>query len=146
MTPLNPAVAAIPSGDARIPGRIANQRCPKMKPIQPDERKIANIRDEAAFTPYDDGSNTSYIKLNPDTPRDVGFYIYRMEPGSRSTPHRHGGAEEFLIVEGEVFDDDGTKYTAGDVVWLAGGTEHYSYTETGCLIAVYAEAAEEPPG
>ena len=29
-----------------------------------------------------------------------------------------------------------------DVVWLAPGTEHTSHTETGCLIAVYAEAEE----
>ncbi|MEQ9675032.1 MAG: cupin domain-containing protein, partial [Roseovarius indicus] len=78
--------------------------------------------------------------------RDVGFYIYRMEPGSRSTPHRHGGAEEFLIVEGELIDNDGTVYKTGDVVWLDGGTEHTSHTETGCIIAVYAEASEEAPG
>ena len=119
-----------------------------MKPIQAHERKVANVRDNAAFTPYDPEAEpgTSYIKLNPHTEKDVGFYIYRMEPGSRSTPHRHGGAEEFLIIEGELIDNDGTVYRAGDVVWLAGGTEHTSHTETGCLIAVYAEASEEAPG
>ena len=121
-----------------------------MKTIQADERKVANIYDDAAFTAYDSESSaatgTSYIKLNPHTERDVGFYIYRMEPGARSTPHRHGGAEEFLIVEGELIDNDGTIYKAGDVVWLARGTEHTSHTETGGLIAVYAEAAEEAPG
>lgn len=121
-----------------------------MKAIQPHERKVANIFDDDAFTPYDPQgeteTGTSFIKLNPETKRDVGFYIYRMEPGSASTPHRHGGAEEFLIVEGELIDNDGTVYRKGDVVWLAGGTEHTSHTKTGCLIAVYAEAAEEPPG
>lgn len=120
-----------------------------MKPIQPHERKIANIRDEAAFVPYDPEGvserGTSVLKLNPDMPRDVGFYIYRMEPGAQSTPHRHGGAEEFLMLEGELIDNDGTVYKPGDVVWLAGGTEHTSHTETGCLIAVYAEAGEEAP-
>lgn len=121
-----------------------------MKPIQQSERKVANIRDEEAYTPYTTTGGpekgTSYIKLNPHTERDVGFYIYRMEPGSRSTPHMHGGAEEFLIVEGELIDNDGTVYKQGDVVWLAGGTEHTSHTESGCIIAVYAEAAEEAPG
>ncbi|MEM9146379.1 MAG: cupin domain-containing protein [Pseudomonadota bacterium] len=120
-----------------------------MKAIQPHERRVANIRDEAAYRPYDpegvSEQGTSFIKLNDQGPRDVGFYIYRMEPGSRSTPHRHGGAEEFLMIEGELIDNDGTVYRAGDVVWLAGGTEHTSHTETGCLIAVYAEASEEPP-
>lgn len=121
-----------------------------MDPIKSQDRKVANIYREEAFTPYafngQPEEGTSYIKLNPETPMDVGFYIYRMAPGSRSTPHRHGGAEEFLIVEGELIDNDGTVYKQGDVVWLAPGTEHTSHTETGCLIAVYAEAAEEPPG
>lgn len=117
-----------------------------MKPIQPAERRIANIRDEEAYKPYPGETGTSYLKLNPNMERDVGFYIYRMAPGSRSTPHRHGGAEEFYVIEGEIIDDDGTVYRPGDVVWLDGGTEHYSYTETGCLVAVFAEAAEEPPG
>ena len=75
-----------------------------MKPIQPHERKVANIHDEAAFQVYDPTgereTGTSFIQLNPDAPRDVGFYIYRMAPGARSTPHMHGGAEEFLMVVG----------------------------------------------
>ena len=119
-----------------------------MKPIQPQQRRVANIRDESAFVPFEaeDEVGTSYIQLNPDAPRNVGFYIYRMAPGAQSTPHRHGGAEEFLMIEGELIDNDGTVYGPGDVVWLAGGTEHTSHTETGCVIAVYAEAAEELPG
>jgi anti-sigma factor ChrR (cupin superfamily) len=68
-----------------------------------------------------------------------------MAPGARSTPHRHGGAEEFLMLEGELIDNDGTVYLQGDVVWLAPGTEHSSHTETGCLIAVFAEGEEQPP-
>lgn len=121
-----------------------------MKPIAKHERRVANIRDEAAWRPYDPTGKTergtSFIKLNASTPRDVGFYIYRMEPGSRSVAHRHGGAEEFLMVEGEIVDNDGTVYRAGDVVWLAPGTEHMSHTETGAIIAVFAEAEEEAPG
>ena len=121
-----------------------------MKPIQSHQRKVANIHDDDAYSPYDaealNETGTHYIQLNPNADRDVGFYIYRMEPGSRSTPHRHGGAEEFLIVEGELIDNDGTIYKQGDVVWLAAGTEHTSYTNTGCLVAVYAEATEETLG
>ena len=119
-----------------------------MKHIQPDERKVANIHDESAYTDYTEegASGTSFIKLNPNTEQDIGFYIYRMAPGSQSTPHRHGGAEEFLIVEGVLIDNDGTVYKAGDVVWLDGGTEHTSHTETGCIVAVYSEDAEHPPG
>ena len=121
-----------------------------MKSIQPHERKVANIFDDTAFDAYDpegiSETGTSIIKLNASAGRDVGFYIYRMEPGSQSTPHRHGGAEEFVIIQGELIDNDGTVYKQGDVVWLAEGTEHTSHTETRCLIAVYAEAGEEAPG
>lgn len=111
-----------------------------MKPIQPDARKIANIFDDSAFTHYDatGESGTSFIQLNPNAPQDVGFYIYRMAPGAHSTPHRHGGAEEFLVVQGELIDNDGTVYKAGDVVWLDRDTEHSSHTKTGCIVAVYS--------
>ena len=120
-----------------------------MKAIAPHERRVANIGDEAAWTAYADvgvaEAGTSFMQLNPDAGRSVGFYIYRMEPGARSIAHRHGGAEEFVMIEGELIDNDGTVYKAGDVVWLAAGTEHFSYTKTGCIIAVYAEAEETPP-
>jgi quercetin dioxygenase-like cupin family protein len=121
-----------------------------MKPIEPHQRKVVNIRDESAYThsqpegEYEHG--TSYIQLNPDAEKFVGFYIYRMGPGSSSVPHMHGGAEEFLVVEGELTDNDGTTYRAGDVVYLAGGTEHNSYSEKGCIVAVYSQDKEHAPG
>ena len=121
-----------------------------MKPIRFEERRVATIHDATAFEPYDPTGETEkgthILKLNTAMPRDVGFYIYKMDPGAASMPHRHGGAEEFLMIEGELIDNDGTVYRPGDVVWLAPGTEHNSYTKTGCLIAVFAEGAEEPPG
>ena len=119
-----------------------------MKSINSNERKVVNIK-TATFTPYDKEATgepgTSYIKLNPDMDRDIGFYIYKMEPGASSTPHRHGGAEEFYVIEGELKDNDGTVYSAGDVVWLAPGTEHNSYSENGCTVAVFSQGPEETP-
>lgn len=119
-----------------------------MKPVQPNERRVVNLRD-AKFEAWDpDGISergTSIIQLNPDAPRGVGFYIYRMEPGASSAPHRHGGAEEFFIIEGEIVDNDGTVYRQGDVVWLAPGTEHNSHAPNGAVIAVYSQAEETPP-
>ena len=116
-----------------------------MKTITAQDRKIANIH-SADFTPWDPEGlrerGTSILQLNPTQSKGVGFYIYRMEPGARSAPHRHRGAEEFLIIEGELIDNDGTVYRPGDVVWLAPGTEHTSHSPNGCLIAVYAEADE----
>lgn len=116
-----------------------------MKPIKPKERRVGNLR-TSEYVPWDpDGTSergTSILQLNPTQPKGVGFYIYKMEPGARSAPHRHGGAEEFVIIEGEIIDNDGTVYRSGDVVWLAPGTEHTSYAPSGALIVVYAEAEE----
>jgi quercetin dioxygenase-like cupin family protein len=116
-----------------------------MKPIAKKDRKVVNLRD-AKFAPWDPEGiterGTHILQLNPNQPRGVGFYFYKMEPGASSAPHRHGGAEEFVILEGEIHESDGTIFRAGDVVWLAAGTEHNSYAPNGAVIAVYSEAEE----
>lgn len=116
-----------------------------MDPIAPEDRRVVNIRN-AEFRPWEsaDAPGTSYLQLDTGRPPGLGFYIYRMPPGTRSDPHEHGGTEEFLMLEGELIDHDGTVYRAGDLVWLAPGTKHSSRTETGCLIAVFAEGEERP--
>ena len=115
-----------------------------MQPISPEDRRVVNIND-ADFTPWESAENpgTSYLQLDTTRPPGVGFYIYRMEPGSRSDPHEHVGTEEFLMLEGELIDHDGAVYRPGDLVWLAPGTKHNSHTKTGCLIAVFAERGEK---
>ncbi|MCB1472940.1 MAG: cupin domain-containing protein [Rhodobiaceae bacterium] len=116
-----------------------------MKTIGKDERRVVNLK-SAQFEAWDESGvserGTSILQLNPHAERGTGFYIYKMEPGASSAPHRHGGAEEFFIIEGEIVDNDGTVYRAGDVVWLAPGTEHNSHSPTGAVIAVYAEKEE----
>ena len=116
-----------------------------MKEIRPAQRRVKNIQ-TAEFTPWytDDGGVTgeSVLQLN-NHPKAVGFHVYKMEPGTHSQPHEHSGDEEFLMISGELIDNDGTVYKPGDLVWLEKGTQHYSYTETGCVIAVYIETAEK---
>ena len=46
-------------------------------------------------------------------------------------------AKEFLILEGDLVDSDGTVFLAGDFVSYQAGTHHNSWTEKGCLIAVF---------
>jgi anti-sigma factor ChrR (cupin superfamily) len=65
-----------------------------------------------------------------------------MEPGYTTIPHQHNGNEEFFIISGDLTDNDGTVYRAGDLVWLKDGTQHCSYTEKGCVIVVYAPQLE----
>jgi len=39
-------------------------------------------------------------------------------------------------------DNDGTVYRTGDLVLLKDGTQHYSVSDEGCLLAVYIHKAE----
>jgi quercetin dioxygenase-like cupin family protein len=65
-----------------------------------------------------------------------GTYLMKMPPGGETIAHDHDGYEDFLILEGELIDDDGTVIRAGDVVTYAPGSHHNSRTVTGCTILV----------
>ena len=69
-------------------------------------------------------------------------FNYKMEPGYTTIPHEHRGNEEFFIISGDITDNDGTVYREGDLVLMKNGTQHCSYTENGCVIAVFIEASE----
>ena len=116
-----------------------------MKPTGKDERKIANIY-EAEYQPWvmknGELHDSSVLQHDTSKPRGVGFHVYKMEPGSTTTPHQHTNNEEFLILSGELIENDGTVLREGDLVWLKKGTEHCSHTVNGCVMAVYIETAE----
>jgi quercetin dioxygenase-like cupin family protein len=110
-----------------------------------DDRKIANIF-EATYTPfvYPDGVTLGddILQLDPTTPLGEGFHVYRMPAGMTSRRHIHNGHEQFLILEGELIEDDGRVLKAGDLVFYRDGTEHHSYTPNGCLLAVHIAGPE----
>ena len=45
-----------------------------------------------------------------------------MEPGAQSVPHMHMGFEEFLMIEGELIDSDGTVFKSGEFVSFEPGS------------------------
>ncbi len=118
-----------------------------MKPVKPEDRRVANIY-QAAFKPfvYDDGValGDEVLQLDDGLPLGTGFHVYRMPPGLATRPHRHNGHEQFLILEGELHENDGTVFRKGDLVWLRDGTEHNSYSPQGCLLAVHIAGPEFP--
>jgi len=118
-----------------------------VKPIKPGERRVANIKD-SDFTPfvYPDGValGDAVLQLDESRPLGEGFHVYRMPPGMRTRSHRHNGHEQFLILEGELHESDGTVLRAGDLVFYHDGTEHNSFTPTGCVLAVHIPSAETP--
>ncbi len=116
----------------------------EMKPVAEGERIVVNIY-EAEFEPLvtDRGEyDGSVLQLDRSKPLGTGFNVYKMEPGYTTIPHEHRGNEEFLIISGDLTDNDGTVYRPGDLVWLKAGTQHCSYTENGCIIAEYIETGE----
>jgi anti-sigma factor ChrR (cupin superfamily) len=118
-----------------------------MREVKPEDRRIVNIH-EVSFEPfiYDDGValGDSVLQLDDSQPLGVGFHIYRMPAGMTTRPHRHNGHEQFLILEGELIENDGTTLRKGDLVWLRDGTEHCSYSPNGCLLAVHIAGPEFP--
>lgn len=117
-----------------------------MKPITRTARTVVNIHTaEYRHWVNDDGSELAdqgYLQLDDSFPPGSGFYIYKMEPGAITTPHEHTCRENFLVLEGELVDNDGYVYRAGDLVMLDEGTQHSSSSPTGCLIAVFVRSIE----
>ena len=111
-----------------------------MKPVNTADRRIANIAD-AEFRPfvYPDGTalGDAVLQLDEDKPLGEGFHVYRMPAGMTTRGHRHNGHEQFLILEGELIENDGTVFRKGDLVFYRNGTEHNSHTPNGCLLAVH---------
>ena len=79
----------------------------------------------------------SWLPISYRKESGVGSYLMRMEPGAQTIAHDHPGYEEFVVLEGELIDSDGTVFRAGDFVSFAPGTHHSSRTETGCVLAVF---------
>ena len=82
-----------------------------------DDRTIVNIH-ETAFDAYDlegpaqEDMSLLSVSYNAETRR--GIYVIRMEPGAVTIPHTHECMEEFLILEGELIESDGTVLRKGD--------------------------------
>jgi anti-sigma factor ChrR (cupin superfamily) len=103
--------------------------------------RIVVNAERTPFLPYDlEGpvqTDMSWLPVSYDATTGEGCYLMRMEPGAVTIAHDHPGMEEFLILEGDLVDFDGSVFTKGDFVSYEPGTHHHSWTESGCLIAVF---------
>lgn len=113
--------------------------------LETPDLRVANIH-SAAFEPFvcEDGGalGDTILQLDDGLPLGVGFHVYRMPPGMTTRRHRHNGHEQFLILEGELVEEDGTVFRTGDLVWFRDGTEHSSHSPDGCLLAVHIAGKE----
>ena len=103
-------------------------------------RKAVNAH-TTPFLPYDmEGPvqpDMRWLPISYDQESGQGTYLMRMDPGAVTIAHDHAGMEEFLVLEGDLVDSDGTTFGPGDFVSYDAGTHHNSWTENGCLIAVF---------
>jgi mannose-6-phosphate isomerase-like protein (cupin superfamily) len=100
-------------------------------------RRIYELRN-LPMQPYDlDGplqDDMAYAPLSYDPRTQRGSYLMRMEPGAATIHHTHASREEFLVLEGELIEDDGTVLKTGDWIVYEPGSDHHTRTETGCLL------------
>ena len=105
-----------------------------------DKRKITNL-DNLKFEPFDKYGEPiegwSWHKISFDEKTNFGTYISKLNPETKTIPHIHSGHEEFLILEGELIDSDGTIFKKGDFVSYEPNSTHSSYTKKGCLILTF---------
>ena len=108
-------------------------------------RQIFNIFD-MPYSTYDlEGvvqDELQLLNISYDRETQLGWYVIRMDPGASSIHHEHLTQEEFLILEGDLTESDGTRLKAGDFVSYAPGTHHNSRTENGCLLIGLDRTAE----
>ena len=115
---------------------------------QPVLRKLIRTPDEKFQTYHRYGETLPGVEWLPlSGGAEVGkeVYLIRFGPGSRSHPHIHQGSEEFLVLDGELTDDDGMVFRPGDFVRFEPGSKHSSFSKEGCtLLVILAGGTNQP--
>ena len=103
-------------------------------------RRVVNAH-TTPFLAYDlegeEQREMSWLPVSYDRDTGQGCYLMRMQPGAVTIEHDHPFMEEFLILEGDLVDSDGAIFGPGDFVSYRRGTRHNSWSEGGCLLAVF---------
>jgi anti-sigma factor ChrR (cupin superfamily) len=104
-----------------------------------EKRQIIETKEEGLLAYNRYGKVTSGLKwlpLSKDEKLEHEVFIIRFEADSSSNLHRHNGCEEFYVLDGELIDDDGEVFKKGDYIKFEKGSEHASYSKTGCTLLV----------
>ena len=103
------------------------------------KRQIIETRDEEflEYNRYGEViSGLKWLPLSKDEDLQHEVFIIRFEAESSSSFHRHNGYEEFYVLDGELIDADGEVFKKGDYIKFEKGSEHASYSKTGCTLLV----------
>ncbi|GAA1970562.1 cupin domain-containing protein [Amycolatopsis minnesotensis] len=71
-------------------------------------------------------------------------FLVRFGPDSHGDRHEHLGHELMLVLQGELRNDNGDRYTVGDLIVEAPNSTHRVSSETGCVLLVVREGPTVP--
>lgn len=94
-----------------------------------------------AWKDFGNGSRIGKVQRDGGT----GLVVYHVRADASPdafAPHTHTGGEAYLVLAGEVRDDEGT-YPAGSLVWMAPGSRHKPTTRGDTWILVLWPAGVE---
>ncbi|MEX1362230.1 MAG: cupin domain-containing protein [Nannocystaceae bacterium] len=104
---------------------------------EPDaERHLHSIDDHDAWDDMLPGVRYRDFDGGPALGEAHGGLV-RLQPGECFPHHTHVGEERVLVIQGELVDDQGQHYRAGDLIVSADGTSH-ELTATGEHEVIYA--------
>ena len=92
--------------------------------------------DQMAWEPLAEGISRRLLA----PPRGAAAaYLVRMAPGAAAPAHRHGRAEECMLLAGEMYLDDLLLFGGDFQLAPAGGLHHEASSEHGVLLAVHGD-------
>jgi len=104
---------------------------------------MATVRAEEGSWEETDIEGIRVRRLFVDRARQSATMIVRMDPGARYPGHRHGGAEECYVVDGDLHVGD-RRLQAGDYHRAELDSVHpVQWTESGCMLFIVSSLDDE---
>jgi len=111
---------------ARLMERVRNPAHAGLGAVLKHERAWRRVRDGIHYRP---------LYRDPDT--GLSTYLLKMDPGAIWPSHRHGAAEQCLILEGDLIHVGHETYHAGDFTYgAAGSVDPVLSTRNGNLLLI----------
>jgi quercetin dioxygenase-like cupin family protein len=110
----------------------------KLPPDPASSGLTFRFRDAGRFDPIPGAPGTYARVLHVDRRRKQFTAVLRMDPGAKYPGHHHDGAEECLVLEGELLVGD-VRLRAGDYQRAEPGSDHVEqWTDVGAVLFVTA--------
>jgi len=120
---------------ARLLDRVEDERQPRRPGLVLDDHGVEVLRsNQAAWKPIGEGVASRVLTIDKQT----GFktHMIRMDPGSSVPEHRHGGAEDVLVLSGDL-EIHGQSMGPGDYCFAESGSTHRkSVSRKGAMLLV----------